>query len=172
MRAGDEKGFTLIELLVALAILGVIVVICGRIFEQSNVAWNTGTRKAEVNMVGRGLADFIAQDISRAVLVTDLDDLARSNQVYSSTLKFWILDEAGVSAAEPHALLEIEYNLGQVKRSGVALAPSDLVDSIRVSTRSGYVDVDVSVKEVGSSDTVPFKSRAWLVNRNRYKYDQ
>lgn len=66
-RAGRRGGFTLLELLVSMVILGVIVVVCGRIFEQSTVVWDSGTRKAELNLTGRAVVDAMAQEISHAV---------------------------------------------------------------------------------------------------------
>jgi prepilin-type N-terminal cleavage/methylation domain-containing protein len=62
-----RSGFTLLELLVAMIILMVIVLATARIFDQSTVAWDSGSRKAEVNMTGRAVADFMAQEISQAV---------------------------------------------------------------------------------------------------------
>ncbi len=181
MKQNRDNGFTLIELLVALAILGVIVVMCGRLFEQSNIAWKTGTRKAEMNMVGRGLADFMAQDIARAVIRENTDQLAKSVSFNNSSFKFWILDEAGVSADETEALLEIEYKVdGNImKRNDVQLAPEGMVSYLveprpSAAGMPNYVDVTITVKEdeVGSTFSLPFKSRAWLVNWNRYKYDE
>ncbi len=63
----SRSGFTLLELLVSMVILGVIVVICGRIFDQSTVAWDSGSRKAELNLTGRAVVDLMAQEISQAV---------------------------------------------------------------------------------------------------------
>ena len=60
-------GFTLLELLVSMVILGIIVVICGQIFDQSTVAWDSGSRKAELNLTGRAVVDLVAQEISHAV---------------------------------------------------------------------------------------------------------
>ncbi len=176
MKRAEKSGFTLIELLVALAILGVIVVLCGRIFEQSNVSWNTGARKAEVNMVGRGIAHFIAQDISRCV-VRDPADLMLTGQ----NPTFMILDEDGF-ADKTVALTTIAYDLDALTRSvnnGVAytLAPKGMVKvALKLGPLDdndipGYVDVLLTVKDSDGASSVPFKSRAWLANRDRYRYD-
>ena len=65
--ASVSSGFTLLELLVSMVILMVIVLSTTKIFNASTVAWDTGSRKAEVNMTGRSVADFLAQEISQAV---------------------------------------------------------------------------------------------------------
>jgi prepilin-type N-terminal cleavage/methylation domain-containing protein len=176
VKRDKHNGFTLIELLVALAILGIIVVICGRIFEQSNVSWNTGARKAEVNMVGRGVANFIAQDLSRCIARTPADLNLSGN---SPTFK--ILDESSVaerSVAKP--LVNVVYDLTALTRNGVKLAPDDMLQPPVILTPGplddlgipGYVDVDLRVRDSDGVYTVDFKSRAWLANRDRYRYDE
>jgi prepilin-type N-terminal cleavage/methylation domain-containing protein len=174
-----NSGFTLIELLVALAILGVIVVICGRIFEQSNVSWNTGARKAEVNMVGRGIAHFIAQDISRCVVRTKGELDFKPNSV-----TFNIIDEGSLdngSVASP--IVTITYDLGAVTRKigddVFKLAPDGMVENLSVTPGGNidalgipdYVDIKLEVNDSEGALTVKFKSRAWLANRDRYRYD-
>ncbi len=170
---GGKSGFTLIELLVAMAILGIIVVICGQLFEQATTTWNTGVRKAEMNMAGRGLADFIARDISRCVMPTN-----KSPPTFGGgSASFWVIDESSVPG-QPEALQEIKYSLGDPPtRNSVSLAPKGLILPPIVVTESdsgGYVDVAVTVKEdvEGSTETKTFKARAWLGNRDRYAYEE
>ena len=169
------RGFTLIELLVAMAILGVIVVVCGQIFEQATTSWNTGVRKAEMNIVGRGVADFIAQDISRCVMPPGAPP-----QLSGSPVIFTIIDESSVPA-NPKARRTITYKLGNPPTRQVdsgtefKLAPPGMVQGV-VVTRSpdgGHVDVTVTVKEddARSTFTKSFKARAWLANRDRYEYE-
>lgn len=175
MKRAGKRGFTLIELLVALAILGVIVVICGQIFQQSTVAWNTGTHRAEVNMVGRGLAGFIAQDLSRCVCETPSD-----LSIAGSSVKFKVIDEASVTPASPKpAILSVTYDLVNRTRNGKILAPAGMVQRVVVTAGpadSGgipaYVDVRVTVREDNGLYEADFKSRAWLANRDRYNYDE
>lgn len=186
MKRARKGGFTLIEVLVALAILGVIVVLCGRIFEQANLSWTTGSRKAEVNMIGRGIADFIAQDVARCVEA----DVPLSGD----SPKFKIIDEAGVplGSAATKALVEVSYSLGSapLKRT-VGAAPAatllpDLTDmTLEVKAfltpqtplaagevLPAYVDVAVTVTDTDTAYDYVFQSRAWLANRDRYKYDE
>lgn len=174
MKQSERSGFTLIELLVALAILGIIVVICGRIFEQSNVSWNTGSRKAEINMVGRGVADFIAQDIGRSVARTPAEFVA------AGSLVFKVIDENAVAeGASGSPVQTVTYDFGAMTRNGVLLAPKDMVKSVTITPQTvpptqlpGYVDVNVEVQDQDGVYTVNFKSRAWLANRDRYAYDE
>ncbi len=173
MKHPAKSGFTLIELLVALAILGVIVVMCGMIFEQSNLSWSTGSRKAEVNMVGRGVADFISQDIGRCIARTPADF-----NLSGDTLTFTIIDENAVSEGNPDSLIQtVEYNLNAWTRNGVELAPSEMIGGridVKLTPASGVPAYDVIVPVTDSDKTYifNFKSRAWLVNRDRYSYDE
>jgi prepilin-type N-terminal cleavage/methylation domain-containing protein len=157
-------GFTLVELLVALAILGVIVVVCGKIFQQSNIAWQTGSLKAEGNLVGRGVADFIAQDISRCVISPSTPN----------PTKFEVVNESGPTNANwPRET--ITYSLKPLRRNGEQLAPDNYIPipvELIYSAAGGYVDVIVTVQVTeNTADRKVFKSRAWLINTDRYKYD-
>jgi len=50
-----------------MAILLVIVMLTTRIFHQATVAWESGARKAELDMTGRSIVDFIARELEQAV---------------------------------------------------------------------------------------------------------
>jgi len=63
----DNRAFTLIELMVAVSILAVLVMIVGAVFQQSTVAWNSGTQRMEANVMARAVLDFMAEEISHAV---------------------------------------------------------------------------------------------------------
>ena len=170
-------GFSLVELLMAMAILSIIVVICGRLFQQSAAAWETGIRRAERNIIGRNMTDFLAQDLSRAVCSTDGE-----LQMGGNSLRFPILDEQSVrEGLSPRAYQWVTYDLSpnNLRRNGERLAPAGVVDRVRLTagpTAAGrppiYVDVEVRVKDPDSAYMESFISRAWLRNRYRYRYDE
>ena len=90
-RRNVSSGFTLIELLAAMAILVIITLIVSKIFQQANVAWGAGVRKAETTMKGRSVADYIAQDLAGAVSNGNLYQAFAGD---GSAPEFWSLGEA------------------------------------------------------------------------------
>ena len=56
-----HRGFTLLELLTAMAVLVILVLIAMRLFVQSSITWGAASRRAQVNMVGRAVANYVAQ---------------------------------------------------------------------------------------------------------------
>jgi type II secretory pathway pseudopilin PulG len=62
-----RKAFTLIELLIAMSILMMIVLMVSRLFQQIQTTWVRGAKRAELNMTGRSVADYIARELSQAV---------------------------------------------------------------------------------------------------------
>jgi type II secretory pathway pseudopilin PulG len=69
---GRTKAFTLIEVLASMAVLMIIVLILGRVFQDSTNIWTLGTRRAQDNMTARAVMDFVARDVSEAVCGTNL----------------------------------------------------------------------------------------------------
>lgn len=67
----NREGFSLIELLVSMFLLVVLVLLASRLFDTSTNVWKTGTRKAEVNLTGRSVLDYLDRDIARAVFSTN-----------------------------------------------------------------------------------------------------
>ena len=168
-------GFTLIELLVAMAILVLIVLIVTQIFSQATIAWNTGARRAEMNMTGRAVADFVAQELSQAVL----------NSTYTFTAgggsaSFWVIGDATNST---RAATNVQYNYSgnAVTRNGQTMTDTNVLGFAFVKTPFPgggpldlplYVDVQVTVSDgapVNASNKV-FESRAEFPNRNRYRF--
>ncbi|MFC1462345.1 type II secretion system protein J [Verrucomicrobiota bacterium] len=64
---GRRSAFTLIEVLVAMTIMVAIVLMLSSVFHQMTTSWDVGTRKTHVNMQGRAVVDFMAQELSHAV---------------------------------------------------------------------------------------------------------
>jgi prepilin-type N-terminal cleavage/methylation domain-containing protein len=172
-RVGPE-AFTLIELLVAMAILVIIVLIVTKVFAQATAAWTAGSRRAEMNMTGRAVADFIAQDLSQAV--------SSSNYPFNVTAisaTFWIIGDATNST---YSAREVQYTFGvsTVTRSETPSTqpqPQTLCDNLQpgsgfdppATVLPPYVDIRVAVSDGNVSNKV-FQSRAAFPNRNRYQY--
>lgn len=119
-------GFTLIELLVSMTILVIITLMVARIFQQAGVAWDTGTRKAEKMMAGRAVADYIAQQLSKAVP----DPNGGAFNAGGSPLSFFILDDAsaGVSAIRQVSITnaDLSDDISNVKVTTVGDTPQGL----------------------------------------------
>lgn len=64
--AGRE-GFTMIEVLVATAILTMIVMMMGSLFQQTSMAWRVGSKRAEGFMQVRSFIGALQRDASQAV---------------------------------------------------------------------------------------------------------
>ena len=164
-------GFTLIELLVAMAILMILVMIVAQLFQQARQAWETGTRKAEMNMKGRALADYMAQELSCAIQPT-----GKTFSVSMHQATFWVLGDTtnGARAAQ-----QVVYDCtgGAAKRNTKEMCDSvqDVTftpDSAITNGLPLYVDVSVTVSDGGSPATNKvFESRAMMINRKRYSMD-
>lgn len=171
------SGFTLIELLAAMAILVVITLIVSQLFQQANVSWDTGLRKAESTMTGRALADYIAQDLASAVM--DLDNYPDFT-ASGSTLAFWSLQE---SAGGQRAVNYVSYDSGGKRRvvkdapGGATIETADLV--------GGGTTVSLDVQTAGATPTnlplyatvkitvngaLQYQSTAYFSQRNRNSF--
>ena len=182
-RSGDcgrqkksAAAFTLLELLVAMGILVIIVLIVARIFAQASAAWSTGARLSEVNMTGRAVADFVARDLSQAVVSTNLGYTFNPISGSAGSASFYIIGDATNTT---RAATNVTYNFGgTLTRLGQQLCDTNLVAFAIVAGPGGnngtqtlpqYVDVNVEV--AGASTGVKkFSSRVTFPNRNRYKY--
>ncbi|MGD9873069.1 MAG: PilW family protein [Kiritimatiellia bacterium] len=67
-RRTNKAAFTLVELLVAMAILAVIILMMAQIFTESTRAFDMGIALADQNLKGRMILDFMAREISQAVV--------------------------------------------------------------------------------------------------------
>lgn len=63
----SAAGFSMVEVLVASTILVVIVMMLGMLFQQTSLAWRTGTRRAESFMQVRSGIGAIQRDAAAAV---------------------------------------------------------------------------------------------------------
>jgi len=66
-----RAGFSLVEVLAALTVLSVMVMLLGRLFNDSSTAWTTGTRRAALDSSARATLDFLSYEIGQAIV----DDL-------------------------------------------------------------------------------------------------
>lgn len=161
---GRSRGFTMIELLVAMSVLVVIVLIVTLIFRRATTVWDSGMNKAELDMTGRGVADYVAQDVSAAII-----NGTHSFSASGGSANFWVLGEANSTNG---AISNIKYQFsgGALSRNSTVLAEG-LKDFAFTNSGSGlplYVDVVVTVtNEVGVESL--YQSRAFFLNRNRYK---
>jgi prepilin-type N-terminal cleavage/methylation domain-containing protein len=175
-----RSGFTLIELLAAMAILVIITLIVSQLFQQANVAWGTGLKKAESTMTGRALADYIAQDLAGAVR----DDTQYPEfQASASTLAFWRMDEASGARRAINYVIYSSGGGGGLTRtvkdapSGVQLESSDLVGSgvtLEVQSVAGgaggtvlplYANVKITV-----NGALQYQSTAQFMHRQRNNF--
>ncbi len=188
-----QAGFTLIELLVSMFVLTIIVLVVARLFQQSATAWESGSRKAETSMIGRTLADFMAQEISQAVQ----DEVFFPNRfnVGGGSIRFVALQQA---TPTNRAARLIEYRLqgNAVWRSVSDYVSSNSFGAARTSTMAEdvedlqfdagpmgpagvlprYVDVTVTTlsegdREKGLDRRQAFRSRAYIVHEGRYRWD-
>jgi len=154
--ARRRRGFTLLELLVAISILSIIVVAVAKLFEQSTVAWDRGTRRAESMMIGRAIVDHLA---TKAALATSNE----SDTVWS-TLE-------GTNGVDTYTVVEGDMfqDSGSIKMTA---PPTVTFDSGTVPPTYADVSVTIQVLDKGEIDTWEFTTRVYLVNRDRYRHEQ
>jgi prepilin-type N-terminal cleavage/methylation domain-containing protein len=63
-----RAAFTLVELLAAMAVLALIVLMIGNVLSTSTKAYAAGSARAEHNMNGRTVIDFIALEVNTAIV--------------------------------------------------------------------------------------------------------
>ena len=119
----------MIEVLVASAILTVIVMMLGMIFQQSSLAWRSGSKRAEGFMQVRSLIGAIQRDASQAIDVEGVkayrkrinptDNLSLEDQKFTgSSLTFYTLTGTNRS------LSKVSYDLSCNRREDVLDANS------------------------------------------------
>ena len=105
----ERSGFTLLELLVAISILVIIIMMMSGVFHQSRIAWNSGLRKARMNMGGRAVVDFMSRELSQAIADDTLPCLIEDNK---ETMGFYMLADPDASANKATRSIQwVEYAL-------------------------------------------------------------
>lgn len=69
-RTRNRSGFTLIEIMGAMVVLALLVLMIGRLFTASTKTFNQGTRGTELNAQARAVMNFMAREMSTAILDT------------------------------------------------------------------------------------------------------
>lgn len=118
-RPDKRAGFSLLEILVAMTILAVIIVLCGMVFHQSSLAWQSGRRRAGGNMALRALIGLMQREMSQAV---DARQFGLENRFSANEAAFVILAQ-GVESAERRSPRRITYSNsgGVIRRDEQAL---------------------------------------------------
>ncbi|MDA3797590.1 MAG: prepilin-type N-terminal cleavage/methylation domain-containing protein [Kiritimatiellae bacterium] len=176
----NRKGFTIIEMMVAMAVLSMLVIAMSRIFQQSQVASNTGYNLSKGTLVGRTLLQFVADDLSNCT--TNVGDLSFTRVVLSTD-----------ASQEPWQTITYEFNEadGSLTRSSDGGTPLILYEDsdkgsvfltafdfvVDDESNPTYYDITLSVDvtqyenaTAGQKDTKNFTTRVYLQSRNRDKY--
>lgn len=100
-----KAGFTLIELLAGMTILVVMVLFLSKLYTDATSMWRLGTKRVESNFDGRAAVDFMAREISAAIVGTNITTLRLFSDatnlntgVSSDFLAFVTADHAPVTA--------------------------------------------------------------------------
>lgn len=64
---GRATGFSLIEVLVATAVMAIMVVMLGAVFQQASSSWDSGFVRAEGGMAVRAVVGSLTRDLATAV---------------------------------------------------------------------------------------------------------
>lgn len=67
VRPSDRKGFTLIEVMVATAVMAIMIVMIGGLFQQASSSWDAGYVRAEGGMAVRAVVGALTRDLATAV---------------------------------------------------------------------------------------------------------
>jgi hypothetical protein len=74
----------MIEVLASMAVLAIIILVIGRIFAESTKAWEVGNKEAAANNNGRAVVDYIARELSAAVVGTTNLTLKLQSDVFDT----------------------------------------------------------------------------------------
>ena len=166
----SSSAFTLIEILVALAILSVMVIGIAQVFDESTVAWDSGMRRSEAMMTGRAITELAATEAGLAFI----DPTPSRNSFY---IREGVNDEVEIAYPPPGGGVRRSENgssdwlVQYTAASDVRVAGFDMQFDGAAIPR--YVDilVETVTDDKGRTDQRLFDTRAFLINRDRYRYD-
>jgi prepilin-type N-terminal cleavage/methylation domain-containing protein len=147
----NRAAFTLIELLAAMAVLAIMMLMFANIFSSSGKAWTGGTRRAEQNMNGRAVLEYIGKEIGQAIANTN-------------GLVFQVVNPAGTASYNtPNSRL----NFASIVGCDSLTAP----DEVRLThyyvakdTTDGYDNYQLIRAQTNDSTTInqAYKNTGWL----------
>ncbi|MCX6997568.1 MAG: prepilin-type N-terminal cleavage/methylation domain-containing protein [Kiritimatiellaeota bacterium] len=151
-----RRGFTLIELLAAMTVLALILLMLGQVFSGSTKAWESGTRRMDQNISARAVLDFIARDLSGAIMVNF------SNSTPHTAPRFLTLAETPDGTHREGRIVEYTTNpshqLMRTVATAVATINSAYTGGLGSGGGSGAVAANVAAFDVtgyGSSNGLP-----------------
>jgi prepilin-type N-terminal cleavage/methylation domain-containing protein len=182
--AGGEPGFSLIEMLVAMFILVLMVMMCARMFTNATQSWETGTRKAEVNLIGRSVLDYLTREISKAAFSTNADTRLNVPTVSGSTLSYNVLSDSTNGASMDGLVEAVTISLSGDRLMRVTNEIIRNIDGLIFKLDPSDPDwptyVDITLKFRSSSDRArnantnfveTFAKRVYFPNYHRSRYD-
>ena len=117
-------GFSLIEILAAMTILLVIMLIIATIFHQASIAWDSGMRRSEGNMMARASIAFMARELFEAVTFKDVMSGETSNiQDKSDDITFFALLNEGTTGYRVLRKIRYYQDADMIKRSTWDVSP-------------------------------------------------
>ncbi len=153
-------GFTLIELLTAMAVLSVIVVTVANLFSHSAAAWDSGTRRSKSMLVGRALTDYFVRETTMALCDPAMGSVPGPGG-------FDVLKGTDPIESKTFSMADLFGNTAVLSASG---PNPDFPDGGNYP-RYGTVEIVVRTVDKGRSEDRAHTGRAFLWNRNRYRYD-
>lgn len=175
-------GFSLVELLVAMFILLLITLMTGRIFLSSTRAVDTGTNKAEMNLLARAVPDLIEKDLQQSVF-NSTSNATRfiSLKVTGSTITFSTTDPTNWSiSADCEQEIVYAFSGGTLSRDGTELLTSSNIVGCTFSSDDAkdpsYIEVSMDLQSTedinrGNPQTSSYKTRIFLDNFDRFRFE-
>ncbi len=153
LAATRKMAFTLIELLTAMAVLSVIVVAVANLFSHSAAAWDSGTRRAKSLLVGRALTDYYVREMVMAL----------GDPYAPDASGFTVLKGTDAMDDKNYSMAELFGDTAALSAVGPSPDFSD--------PRFVAFEMTVTTDDMGRTENRVHTGRAFLWNRNRYKFD-